>query len=310
MKENLKILMAIDGSDQSFDALRYISGIFPSETTQVVLFYVNTELPEALLDLGKEAVFRAKVAEISAWSAQMKKNINDFMEKGRSMLIDSSFPRKNVTTKAQEKMQGVARDILVESRVGYDAVVVGRSGVSKLKDVLMGSVANKLIGKMSHAPIVVVGGNPDPSRVLIGFDGSEGSMKAVGCIGSLVNSALCKFDICHVIRPLGIQAGQRPAFNLEQEQAWINSNKKEIEPAMDKAAIQLIQSGIPEKHVSKTILTKEPSRAEGMVRKAEKEGYGTIVVGRRGISLVEDFFLGRVSTKVIQMASRMAVWVV
>jgi len=140
MKDNLKILMAMDGSDQSFDAVRYISGIFPSEKTRVVLFCVNTGVPEAFLDLSKEAVFRSRVAEINAWAVQMKKNINDFMERARTILIDSGFTGKNVAITVQVKQQGVARDILNESRDRYDALVVGRKGVSKLKDSLSAEI--------------------------------------------------------------------------------------------------------------------------------------------------------------------------
>ncbi|SPD72198.1 conserved hypothetical protein [uncultured Desulfobacterium sp.] len=310
MKDNLKILMAMDGSDQSFDAVRYISGIFPSHKTRVVLFCVNTVVPEAFLDLSREAVFRSRVAEISAWAVQMKKNINDFMDRARAILIDSGFSSGNVTIKVQVKQQGIARDILTESRDRYDALVVGRKGVSKLKDVVMGSVANKLLGKMSHAPIIVVGGKPDPGKVLIGFDGSKGAMKAVDCAGSLANSSLCIFDLCHVIRPLEIQMGVKSLFNPNVEDEWIESNIKEIKPIMDEAADHLMRYGVPDNHISKTILKRESSRAEAMVRKAKNDNYGSIVVGRRGISVVEEFFLGRVSTKVIQMANKMAVWVV
>ena len=39
-------------------------------------------------------------------------------------------------------------------------------------------------------------------------------------------------------------------------------------------------------------------------------GYGTIVVGRRGLSKVYEFFMGRVSDKVLHLAKDMAVWIV
>ena len=39
-------------------------------------------------------------------------------------------------------------------------------------------------------------------------------------------------------------------------------------------------------------------------------GYGTIVVGRRGLSTVEEFDMGRVSNKLVQAAKDRAVWVV
>jgi nucleotide-binding universal stress UspA family protein len=53
-----------------------------------------------------------------------------------------------------------------------------------------------------------------------------------------------------------------------------------------------------------------PSRAFAVVEEAQAGGYGTIVVGRRGISKVEEFLLGRVSSKVVGQAAQAAVWVV
>ena len=47
-----------------------------------------------------------------------------------------------------------------------------------------------------------------------------------------------------------------------------------------------------------------------LLDEAAKGGYGTIVLGRRGISRTEQFLMGRVSNKVIQLAKEMAVWVV
>ncbi|MGW8323578.1 MAG: universal stress protein, partial [Thermodesulfobacteriota bacterium] len=52
------------------------------------------------------------------------------------------------------------------------------------------------------------------------------------------------------------------------------------------------------------------SRAGTIVDQARRGGYGTIVVGRKGVTKVEEFFMGRVSSKVLQLAKNMAVWVV
>jgi hypothetical protein len=49
--------------------------------------------------------------------------------------------------------------------------------------------------------------------------------------------------------------------------------------------------------------------ARDIVREAEGR-YGCVVGGRRGLSEVLDFFMGRVSNKVVHMAEKQAVWVV
>jgi nucleotide-binding universal stress UspA family protein len=46
------------------------------------------------------------------------------------------------------------------------------------------------------------------------------------------------------------------------------------------------------------------------LEEARNNGYGTIVMGRRGISGVQEFFMGSVSSKVLQNATGMAVWIV
>jgi nucleotide-binding universal stress UspA family protein len=53
-----------------------------------------------------------------------------------------------------------------------------------------------------------------------------------------------------------------------------------------------------------------PSRAEAIVKEAREGDYGTIVLGRRGLSKVQEFLLGRVSNKVINIIRRRALWIV
>lgn len=307
---NRKILVSMDGSDQALDAVRYISGIFSPEKTTVVLFHVSTEVPESFLDMRKEAAFRSTMPAISAWATQIKRNIEEFMENARKILLDAGYPSEAVLVKVQSKKVGVARDIIKESYDGFDAVVMGRSGVSRLKDVVVGSVANKLITKMPHIPIVAVGGNPDSAKLIIGFDGSESAMKAVDCAASLLCHPEREVMLCHVIRPLNIHLGIKKLFNSKEEAEWIAANINEITPFLIEAEKRLKDGGFPAERISKEIMKERKSRAQSITAKAESEGYGTIVVGRRGLTVVEDFIIGRVSRKVLHMADEMAVWIV
>ena len=52
------------------------------------------------------------------------------------------------------------------------------------------------------------------------------------------------------------------------------------------------------------------SRAGAIVNAAEKGDWSTIVVGRRGLSRVSDFFMGRVSNKVVHAGRKDTVWIV
>jgi len=340
-KKNLRILAAMDGSDQALNAVRYISGVFPPERTEVVLFHVNPDVPESFLDLGKgdlgkDAVLHSTVENISSWSTHLKKEIDKFMERAHTILVEANFPPDTVKIKVQSRKVGIARDILKESGIDiaegreilltesqysqvvlpkeanekYDALVIGRTGMSKVHLVHMGSIANKLVGKTPHIPIAVVGGHPETGKVIIGFDGSEDAMRAVDCVGKLMSSPQREAMVCHVIRPLNIHMGIKRIFQPGEETRWAESKEKEIEPLLNEATKRLIDGGFSPDRVHKEIQTGKKSRAKGIITRAATGGYGTIAMGRQGLTKVEEFYIGRVSTKVLHMAKKMAVWIV
>jgi nucleotide-binding universal stress UspA family protein len=276
------------------------------------------------------------MVDILSWRIQVNKDVEQFMKRAHTILVEANFPPDKVEIKIQTKQVGIARDILKESGrdIGvdrqmylaqsiypqeetlevsnerYDALVVGRTGVSKLKDVAIGSIANKLVATTPHIPIAVVGGHPETEKVIIGFDGSENAMRAVNCVGELIGNPLREVMLCHVIRPLNIHLGIKKIFYPAEEIKWVESNIKEIEPLMDKAARRLVEGGFSQDHVHKEIQTGRKSRAKGICSRAAADGYGTIALGRRGLTKVEEFFIGRVSTKVLHMAEEMAVWII
>jgi nucleotide-binding universal stress UspA family protein len=52
------------------------------------------------------------------------------------------------------------------------------------------------------------------------------------------------------------------------------------------------------------------SRAAEILATAREGNYGTVIMGRRGISAVREFIMGRVTTKVLNGAEGLAVWIV
>ncbi|MGD9246241.1 MAG: universal stress protein, partial [Desulfobacterales bacterium] len=72
----------------------------------------------------------------------------------------------------------------------------------------------------------------------------------------------------------------------------------------------LEKAGFNRNQIDVKMVTGTHSRAVAIITEALKGGYGTIVVGRRGLTHVEEFIMGRVSNKIIHMGREMAVWVV
>ncbi len=301
-KDGGRILLAVDGSDQAFEAVRYVSQLFPPNRIEAVLFHVMSEVPEGFWDVEKSPAFKHKLASIAAWAMREKAAIQEFMERARQLLLDRGVPADAVSVKIEQRKKGIARDIIAESQRGYDAVVVGRLGKSHLKDLVWGSVSNKLIGRLINVPVCVVGGAPQVGKILVALDTSEEATKALDYAGTMVEITECEITLLHVIRGF---------------ESWTVDAREELQKAertgetlLEEAVGRLERAGLDRDRISTKIRTGAASRAEAIVEEARNGDCGTIIMGRRGLSRVEEFFMGRVSKKVLQLAKWMAVWVV
>ena len=227
------------------------------------------------------------------------------------ILIASGFPKEAISVKTQALESGVARDILNESQQNYDILVVGRTGITKIEEITLGSVASKLVDVVAHPPLIVVGENVKSKKIVIAVDGSTGSMKAVRCAGTLLDPADCEILLCHVIRPLSVQQmGAKELFLPKHEAEWISANQRKIVPVINEAKRHLKEEGFSEEQISSEILTYQKSRAAAIVDTVTKGGYDTIVLGRQGLTAAGEFMMGRVSRKILHFAYRSTLWIV
>ena len=312
-----RVLIAIDGSVQSLNAAEYVSGIMPPDKTGVVLYHVDSEIMDLYFDVEDKPDTEAlEKASYKDWFAMRKKHIETRLEKTRNQFIEKGFSGKDVEIITREITIGVTRDIIEESRRGYDLLVVGKTGTRCITGIPTGSVTAKLVSKVFHIPLVVVEGRPDTRQILAGYDGSQGSIDALKGLASLINGDK-QIMLCHVVRSMNLLAGDFDFSSNSFDQAYcpefeiirVMNQKTAIEKSIKKQKDWLISAGIPENNVQTCLVEGYDSRSLALVEKAKKEGYGTLVLGRRGHSVVLEFFIGRVGRKVIQMSDSMAVWI-
>jgi nucleotide-binding universal stress UspA family protein len=197
-------------------------------------------------------------------------------------------------------------------------VVVGRWGISKLKDLVWGSIANKLIGHMVHTPLWVVGTSPQPGKVLLAMDGSEEAMRTVDYVGAMLRGTEWEITLFHVIRgfdflSVGYEGSVAPIQQVtasgEGAGEYLTAEDA-IREVFENGMDRLRKAGLNGDLISTKVTTGVTSRAKAIVEEARTGDYGTIVVGRRGLSRVDEFLMGRVSSKVAQLAKEPAVWIV
>jgi len=290
-----KILVAVDGSDQAFEAARYVSQLFLPNSMEVVLFH-------SFWEARKDPAYRHRHAFIAEWMTEQERAIQEFLERARQLFLEQGVPENVVITKIKERKLGIVRDIVEECQGGFDALVVGREGVSKLKDLVWGSIARELIGYPLTIPLCVVGGTPEVGRILLGMDGSEGAVKALDYLGTILQCTNCEGALFHVIKSFD--------YVIVYADAGFEKAERAAKICLEKAICHLEEEGLSRDRMITKIAVGADSCSRAIVEKAREDGYGTIVVGRRSLSGLQECFLGRVSNNVLKLAKQMAVWVV
>ena len=79
---------------------------------------------------------------------------------------------------------------------------------------------------------------------------------------------------------------------------------------MEKAKAMLMEAGIRNEQISKRVIRGSRSPGDDIIKEAKSKGYGTIVLGRRGISGFKEFVFGSVTKKILNQAAGFVVWIV
>jgi nucleotide-binding universal stress UspA family protein len=311
---NKKILVAIDGSRNSLEALDYVNylgGHCPG--IDLVLFHILPPVPQVY----KEDLLANPETQkyIRQWKKKQQEAIEQILHKSRGKLLRWGWDEGRVRIKSQEKRVGVARDILFEARNGlYDAVVLGRRGLSKVEEFFLGSVSGKVLEGAGDIPVWLVGKKMPSSNILIALDGSENALRAVDHLSFILES--CTSDevrviLLNVYPGLVTLLGPRIIPNLDSLNASAQEiHKQKLGVFLDQAETMLREAGLSPRQIKKKFCWRCADIARAVLSEADKGDCGTIILGRRGISKTQEFFLGSVSGKIIQQAGQKTVWVV
>jgi nucleotide-binding universal stress UspA family protein len=315
-----RVLVALDGSEHSLESVRYVAGILDPNRFCLVLFHIIIRVPESFMDFEQKGTgYNYKLISVTAWEEKQKEAIDGFMSKAETILSEAGFPAYAITKRIEGRKTGIARDIAEESQRGYKALVLGRRGLSDLKDFMLGSVAQHLLGVV-QIPVWIVGGSRRrPSRILLCLDGSEQSMLCLPHLAAILkDSKDFQITLFHAVRSFyGFRTFMREVFSFETDKEAIERLNVELdqaasamEPSFENARAILTAHGVDAEHIGQKIARGVSNSAQAIIEEAENGDYDTILVGRRGLSRVEEFAIGRVSNRVINMAKDKTVWVV
>ena len=140
------------------------------------------------------------------------------------------------------------------------------------------------------------------TRILVGYDGSEASKRAVMRAVELARKLGAKLTVATVLPPPVIFLGEL----MVPESVDIKSLEEPARKELEKLVTEIRETSSIEADYA--ILMGDP--AEELVSSAEENNYNLIVVGRRGRGGLERLLLGSVSSKVVSISKNVDVLVV
>lgn len=152
-----KILVAIDDSENAMRAVEFIAKSFAPDH-KITLFSVILDTP-AICDMNNPSLTPYFMAQKAAFcSVEDKKTafVREALQKAKALLIKAGFEEENIVIKVEDKKKGVARGIVQEADLGYDTIILGRRGLSGIKEFFLGSVSQKVLQSAKAVSVVLV----------------------------------------------------------------------------------------------------------------------------------------------------------
>ena len=265
----MRVLFTTDGSKQSSDALRAASRLLAPQNREADVLYVAPAL-------ANQAV-QVRLARETARILHQAKRVLD---------------EEGCTARTTCRSGSPARVILHEAKK-YDIVVLGAKGRSEDTEGGLGPVASRL---MEHADGCVLIGRTPPGdrqpRILVPFDGSDGSEQALDMLATLFDLESADITLLHVIESLWL-----PEDDNGDAQEGVGQMMLQLRADGEKLLAEARARIFPH-HAGVTTLIREGVPANEILSAADEGDYELVVVGATGASDMKHQVLGSVSSKV------------
>ena len=278
-----KIIVGIDGSDSSFDALRWAAYEARLHDAGIRVIACYTAPTYGGLD---GAVYPSSV-DIDVLKEEAEADVRKAMEIVAA--IDPDVVVDGITL-LSSAVVGIA-----ESAVPGDEIVVGATGRTGLLNGVIGSVAAGLTHR-AHVPIIVVpAGCPSGGtmkRIVVGVDGSPESLTALKWAYAEALASSANLTVVHAWEyPYDVSRSSMREIRKPMETAAIN----ELRTSLESLGPKLTDGSV---HIRPKLCEDAPTTA----LMTESRDADLIVVGSRGRGGLRSLLLGSVSRTMLHRA--------
>jgi nucleotide-binding universal stress UspA family protein len=306
-----KILIAVDNSLQSKNAVRYVTRLSARlENLNVVLFNAQPMVSQFLVDEAKKKVDSQR--ELKAVMERNAITSQKLLDNYRLMMGQEGVDESRIQTVTQPRKLDIAKDIIEFAQDGrFDALVIGRRGISGLQELFMGSVSSNITQNSNVIPVWIIDGDVAPAKFLVAVDGSEYSLRAIDHLAFALSDAVgISLTFLHV-RPK-LKDYCEVDFEATQAQALEDLIRKGDKACIDNfytvALKKLNEFDIGEDRIQTKTVTGLANIGAAILKEVQTGNYDTVVMGRSGVN--KSFFTGSVASTVLNKISKGALWLV
>lgn len=285
-----KVLLAVDGSEEAFQAARTAVALARKTGSELHVAYVEP-LPDPYA-----------LPESSIHHPEMRDEIRAMARREATERIGEEAKRVGTLGEVAGTHPLIGRpDVEIPhlaEELGAGLIVLGSRGLGFVRRTLMGSVSHSVV-RHAHGPVLVVreGDEVLPDRILLAVDGSAESGLAVAAAADLSEKTGAEVHVAYVL-PTPAQLYGPHYYSPEMKDRLLEQAEEKSHEFLDRQARKVKEAG---GRVAGTHLATGRPEAE-IVRLAGELGTGLTVLGSRGLGGVRRALLGSVSDAVVRHA--------
>ena len=148
-----RVLIGIDSSDNALRAVDHAGFMLAGTDCRTTLFHSLRQLRRFVPLEACEAA-----PEIEAlWRQKTSERVAPYLDRAREMLLKAGLKETQISIKVVEGSRSAASDILQEARSSRcGTIVLGRRGLTGLKELIMGSVTAKVLQASADLAVWIV----------------------------------------------------------------------------------------------------------------------------------------------------------
>ena len=278
------LLVTVSEKHDNLFGVRFIGNFFSQNQEMKITLLYLTPKPPGRFEADADGELRIRKAEATGQKA---------LRDARAELLKAGFSEEQVILRMRPSRLSKVNEIIQEGSEGkYDAVVLGRRGLSRLEQTFDDSVTSALFEQEWGFPVWICRKlDSDRKDVLACVDGSDASHRMLDHVGFM----------------LGQATNQKVTLLAVSKKGTVGD--KSADDVLEKSKEMLVSEGLSAERI-RFMAIPEANAGKAIIKEAGAAHFAAVAVGRTGTAMgfLKKVFVGSVSRTLFQELEGAALW--